>query len=129
MLENEVIVAGIEQGFPIQGRGFPVDVSGVPAGSPIAALQLSILYSFMGGETVAFQGAPGRMIGYTGQSGTDFSRASGNSVYAYIPNIVIPFRFYEFGFILNPKTNLPWDLTEFTGSTALQFGPWVGEPS
>jgi hypothetical protein len=129
MLENQVIVDGVESGWPIQGRGFPVDVSGVPVGSPIAAVQLSILYSFMGGETIAFQGSPGHMIGYTGQSGPDFSRGSGNSVYASIPNIVIPFRFWCFGFILNPQTGLPWDLTEFTGSTALQFGPWVGEPS
>lgn len=129
MLENEVIVVGVEQGFPVQGRGFPVDVSAVPAGSPIAAVQLSILYSFMGGEIIAFNGYPARMIGYTGQLGTDFSLAGGNAVLADIPNIVIPFRFYEFGFILNPQTNLPWDLTEFTGLTALQFGPWVGEPS
>jgi hypothetical protein len=129
MLENEVIVVGVEQGWPIQGRGFPVDVSGVPVGSPIAALQLSILYSFMGGETVAFQGAPGYMIGYTGQLSSTFSRVGGGVVLADVPNIVIPFRFNEFGFILNPKTGLAWDLTEFTGLTALQFGPWVGEPS
>ncbi len=129
MLENQVIVGGVEHSFPVQGRGFPVDVSGVPAGSPIVALQLSILYSFAGGETVAFNGYPGRMIGYTGQSDSDFSRAGGNAVLADVPNLVIPFRFYEYGFRLNPQTDLAWDLTEFTGSTALQFGPWVGEPS
>jgi hypothetical protein len=129
MLQNEVIVDGVEDGWAVQGRGFPVDVSAVPIGSPIAALQLSILYSFMSGEAYTFNGYPGHMIGYTDQAGIDFSRAGGNALLIDPPNIVIPFRFWCFGFILNPQTNLPWDLAEFTGLTALQFGPWVGEPS
>lgn len=129
ILENEVFVDGLEQSFPIVGRAFQVDVSSIPLGSQIAALQVTIFYSFMSGETTPFNGAPACMLGYTGQTQYDFSTGGGGAPFVDTPNLVLPYRFYEFGFVLNPQTVLAWQLPEFTGTTALQFGPWVGEPS
>jgi hypothetical protein len=127
MLQNEVIVLGVEQGWPIVGRGFPVDVTAVPLGSTIAALQVCILYSFAAGDAVNFQGAPGRMIGRTGQSGVAFDKLAGNPVLASSPNGVLPFAYFTFGLSLDPQTGLAWSLPDFTGPTALQFGPYVAE--
>ena len=127
--QDEVIEDGVEAGWPFAGRSFKVDVSAIPPGSPIAALQTVILYSSMGGEAGPFPGEYGAMVRYTGQPDNWFQSRGGRGAPYGFPYVIDPYRFSEFGYMLNPITNLPWDLTEFTGSAALQFGPWLPEPS
>ena len=131
--ELEVVVDDVEQGMNICGRAFKVDVSGVPPGSTIAALQCNILYQFSAGETTALNFADaGVLLPRTNESDPiNWWRAFGQNQPVNVLDFPNETSIYKFAYSPNvaDDNGLPFDLADFTGPSAWQFGPWVGQSS
>ena len=125
--DESVTNPGTIGGWIVCGQCFQIDVSTVPVGSAIAALQVTILYGATAG-TNRNNSVPSQFVHYTGTPSNYFVSGGGNA-WNIAPNTTLPFKFYEFGLVANPITNLPWVLAEFSGASALQVGPFVGEPA
>jgi hypothetical protein len=106
--------------FPFTiGQGFVYDVSQIPGGSVVAAVQACHLWS-MGHDTDGNVPAPSPFMGYTGGGIGDFAFGSLKAGLVDSPFLYVPFPFDQ-----NPVSAAPWVLAEFSGPTAFQVGPGV----
>ncbi len=107
--------------FPFSlGQGFQFDVSQVPGGATIAAIQAVVMWSF-GHDIDGNAPNPDIWAGPTGGTVSDFGH------FRQKDGLVdSPFLFLTFAFDTNPQTGDPWTVAEFSGGTAYQIGPGVG---
>jgi len=101
------------------GQGFVYDVSPIPLGSTIAAVQAVHLWS-MGHDTDGNVPAPSPFMGFTGGGIPDFGFEGSKAGL-----VDSPFLFFPFPYDQNPLTAAPFLLSEFSGPTAMQVGPGV----
>lgn len=101
------------------GQGFVYDVSAIPGGSTIVALQAVHMWS-KGHDIDGNAPASCVFMAFSGDAGS----FSFNGVKASpLPNS--PFLFSTFAFDQNPLTAADWALSDFSGPSAQQIGPGV----
>ena len=106
--------------FPFtMGQAFVYDVSSVPDGSEVFAVQAVHMWS-MGHDIDGNVPAPTPWAGVGGTGINDyvFSQGKGGLVDS-------SFLFLTYPFDTNPVSGLPWSLDDFSGPDAMQIGPGV----
>ncbi len=118
---------GTLQAMPIVGQGFQFDVSSVPSGSTIFAVQLTALAEFVQGDrSIVIAPEPAGLNGFSNQTANDFQQFS--ATHYNVTAIFGAFQFFEVSFQADNNGN-PFTLAHFSGPTPIQIGPLFNEPS
>lgn len=102
-------------------QAFQHDVSSVPVGATVAALQVTMLIS-MDHDGSAGVPQAGTYQGNTGDAGSFNQQGTKSGL------VDSPFLFYPFPFDQDPINVAPWTVAEFSGPTAFQIGPTFFAP-
>ena len=124
--DQSVNSPGTIGGWIVCGQAFVFSPSGIPA-TPIGAVQVVILYAASAGDN-ANENSFGCIQHQSSDPPNFFQVVAGTGI-GLNAGQSKPFAFYEFPFDLNPFTSAPFTLSQFVGSNALQFGPYIGEPA
>jgi hypothetical protein len=111
--------------WAIVGQGFIFDVSAIPAGSTIAAVQVVNMFGAASGSIPNIGEDPGAFAFRTGDTPPTEPQSVSSAQPWSLDNQTSPFVFYCFPYDTNPI--VPGQITQaqLSGAQALQFGPFV----